>query len=330
MNAQRRLIVGSAGSANAFGTIRSVRDRFAGSVFVIAVDTNPQEMVAASTLADAFVRMPPASDPNFAAALRDCAARYSANSYLPIHDAEIDVATRLLVEGRFPPGLDLISPPRDVVRRCSDKWAMHQWLQAQDLPSPETRLATIGALETMQRPAVLKPREGSGGENFLRVHEARQLEGVDPAKWLLQEVLEKPEIAIDTFLSRDRKVLRCACREYLEMRATVATKARIFHDGELAGIAERLARALPLCGAFLVQVMQDSRGKWRITDVNPRVGSATRMCVPCGLDFAAANLADFWGEDVSEALRPLTGEYYVARQYEEYVTRRPQGNVRPV
>jgi carbamoyl-phosphate synthase large subunit len=318
----RRLIVGTSGGANAFGTIQSVRDHYGESVFVIATDSNPRELVAASAVADAFVQVPLARAPEFPAALRDLAASYPGSQYLPVHDDEIEIAARLAAEGRLPPGLDLIAPPYDVVRLCSDKWAMHQWLGANGLPSPETALATPAAFERMQRPLMLKPREGYASRGVRLIHEAEALASIDPDQWLLQEALRQPEVGIDVFLSRGAGAFCCACREYFEKKGSVAMKVRVFHDPALASIAERLARGLPLFGAFLVQLMRDAASRWQIIDVNPRVGSATRMCAAFGLDFAAANLADFWGEPTDTLLRPLTGEHYVARQYADYVTRR--------
>jgi carbamoyl-phosphate synthase large subunit len=318
----RRLIVGAAGSANSFGTIQSVRERYGKGIFIVAIDPSRRELVASSVLADAFVQVPLARAPEFPAALRDIAAGYPASAYLPVHDDEIEVAARLAAGGSLPSGLELIAPPYDVVRRCNDKWAMHQWLAQHDLPSPETAPATPAALGRMGRAAILKPREGSGGDNFRRVHKPSDLADVDSTRWLIQEALREPEIGIDVFLGRDGQAFRCVCREYLEKRATVATKVRVHEDRALASIAERLARTLPLFGAFLVQAMRDATGQWRITDVNPRVGSGTRMCVPLGLDFAAANLADYWGERTEPLLRPLDGEHYVVRQFADYVTGR--------
>ena len=98
----RRLIVGTAGSANAFGTIQSVRDHYGESVFVIATDTNPHELVAASVLADAFVQVPPARASEFPAALRALAASYPGSAYLPLHDEEIEVAAQLAADGNLP------------------------------------------------------------------------------------------------------------------------------------------------------------------------------------------------------------------------------------
>jgi predicted ATP-grasp superfamily ATP-dependent carboligase len=318
----RRLIIGIAGSSNSFGTIQSVRDHFGHSVFVVATDSNPRELVAASVLADAFVQVPLALAPEFPAALRDIAAVYPDSHYLPIHDHELEVSTRLAADGRWPAGLKLIAPSYDVVRLCSDKWLMHQWLRAHGLPSPETTLATPDALATMRRPAILKPREGYAARGVRLVHETKELAGLDPDRWLLQDRLQDPVVAIDVFLSRHTGTFRCTCREGIEERATVVMKVRVFDDPVLADIAERLARGLPLFGAFLFQVMRDAAGRWAITDVNPRVGSATRMMAALGLDFAAANLADYWHENTDTMLPPLSGEHFVVRQYASYVTRR--------
>jgi len=319
----RRLIVGSAGSANSFGTIQSVRDRWGDSVFIIAIDTNPRELVAASVLADAFVRVPSARSPEFPDALRQIAASYPGSSYLPMHDEEIEAAARVARDGRLPPDLDLAAPSYEIVRLCGDKWAMHQWLRANGLPSPETALATPDARERMQAPLVLKPREGCAAAPAPLVRGAVDLANLDPSHWLLQEQLREPEVGIDVFLGRRSGAFCCVCREYFERKASVAMKVRVFHDPALARLVERLARGLPLFGAFLVQLMQDAASRWQIVDVNPRVGSGTRMSAAVGLDFAAANLADHWAEPTDSLLKPLMGEHYVARQYADYVTSRP-------
>jgi carbamoylphosphate synthase large subunit len=318
----RRLIVGTAGGANAFGTIRAVRDRCGESVFIIATDTNPREMVAASAIADAFVQVPLASSPEFPEALGHIAVSYPGSTYLPVHDAEIEIAARLAAEGTLPHGLVLIAPPYDMVRLCSDKWAMHQWLRAHGLPSPETALATPAALERMGAPVALKPREGYGSKFVRLIREPAELAEIDPTRWLLQEPLRENEVALDVFLSRDTRRFYCVCREYLALRAGVVTNARVFHDPVLADIAERLARGLPLFGVFMFQVMRNAASQWQIVDINPRVGRSTAMGAAAGLHFAAANLADFWGEPTDAFLQPLTGERYVARQYADYVTRK--------
>jgi carbamoyl-phosphate synthase large subunit len=330
MSAPRRLIVGSAGGTNAFGAIRSVRDRYSDRVFVVAIDANAREHVAATVLADAFVQVPPARSPEFIVALRDLAHSYPGACYLPLHDEEIVIAARLAAEGRFPAGLALIAASYEVVRVCWDKWETHRWLMARGLPSPETALATPAALDRMRQPVLLKPREGTGGENFLQVRSASELADVDPSEWMLQELLQTPQVTVEGFLARRGDFFRGVTREFLERKQKGPTrKARVYDDPELTGIAERLAREMPLFGAFNFEAMRDSAGAWRIIDLHPRLSAGTRMCAAVGVDIAAADLADFWGENVTGILPPLDGVYYVARQYEEYVTSRPQPTARP-
>jgi len=328
MAPDRRLIVGSAGGTNAFGTIRSVRARYGNAVFVVAIDTNPRELVAASALADAFVQVPPARAPQFPESLHDLAATYPGSHYLPLHDEEIGVAASLAAGRRLPHGLELIAPSFDVVRLCNDKWQMHRWLTANAFPSPKTAFATPAALNETGRPAILKPRAGTGAAGVRSINDSLELKDIGSSEWLLQETLQAPTVAVNMFLGRNSRVFRSICRVSLEMRGGVPTKTRIFDDRALASLAECLARQLPLYGASNFEVMRDVGGDWRIIDVNPRVGAGTRMCAAVGLDFAAANLADFWGEDTESMLPPVGGEYYVVRQYEDYVTSRSQ-SIRP-
>jgi carbamoyl-phosphate synthase large subunit len=316
----RRLIVGSAGGTNAFGSIESVRERYGDGVFVVAIDTGRRELTAASVLADTFVQVPLARAPEFPGALRDLATAYPGSYYLPLHDEEIEVAARLAAEGELPAGLELIAPPYDVVRLCNDKWEMHRWLGAKGFPSPETAPAAPTALATMRRPAILKPRKGTGGADIRSVSDAAELPDLNPSQWLLQEPLEAPDVSVNMFLSRSTGAFYCVCRECFEKRGNVETKMRIFDDRALAGLAERLARELPLFGASNFELLRDTAGHWRIIDVNPRVGASARMIAAVGLDFAAANLADFWGEPTDALLPPLKGEHYVVRQFTNYVT----------
>lgn len=318
---RRRLIVGTAGSAVAFGAIRSVRAHYGDAVFLIATDTNRREMVAASVLADAFVQVPLARSPEFPEALRKISESYPGSYYLPVHDDELGISARLAAEDKLPEGLELIAPPYDVVRLCADKWAMHQWLRANGLPSPETALAIPAALERMGGPLALKPREGTGSKFVRLVGETAELADIDASRWLLQEPLQENEVALDVFLSRSTGKFSCVCREYLALRAGIVTNARVFNDPVLADIAERLARGVPILGGFMFQVMRDRARRWQIIDVNPRVGRGTGMSAAVGLNFAAANLADFWGDPTEGLLPALSGEHYIARQFADFVTR---------
>lgn len=249
----KHLILGAAGTGIAFGALHSIRERFGQSVYVIAIDPNPRDRVAASLYADAYVQVPLARSPEFGEALRRLAETYPGSCYLPAHDEEIEVAACLAAQGKLPAGLKLVAPPYESVRICRDKWRMYNWLRAHALPTPETVLATREAIGAVALPIIVKPRFGTASAGIRLARERADLVGLDPDRWLLQELLAAPQLSVDAFLGRTDAIFRCVCRlmespsiGFIEARGNW----RVFEDALVARQAERLARRLPLPGAF--------------------------------------------------------------------------------
>ena len=76
--------------------------------------------------------------------------------------------------------------------------------------------------------------------------------------------------------------VQAVCRERLEVKAGVCTKARVFTDPQIGDLAERLGAGLGLEGAFCFQVMRDAARGWVVTDVNARHGAGSRMSAAVG------------------------------------------------
>jgi carbamoyl-phosphate synthase large subunit len=320
---KRQLILGAAGSGISHDTLRSVREQFGDRVFVVAIDINPRERVAASVMADAFVQVPLARSTAFLPALAELAEAYPGSCYLPVHDEELAAVADLATAGRLPPGLDVIAPSPEVIRICNDKWLAHQWLQDNGFDTAKTALADPVAVELVGLPAILKPRSGTASTGVRLIHDAAELAGLDREKWLLQELFQSQEITAEGLLSRRDGNFRTYCR--LQLAPMVGYRVirgvwRVLSDPAVGAIVERLARQLPLPGAFIVQGFHKDSSPLLITDINPRVASGMRAAAAVGTDFLAANLADFWGEPIDQMAKPVVGEHVVARGYSEHVT----------
>ena len=314
----RCLWVGAAGTTTAFGLIRSVRDGWGHAVHVTAADSNPPQLVAAGALADAALQVPYTSDPAFPDLLVRELGERATDTYVPIHDAEILLAARMLAAGRLPKDLTLRAPSLAVAERCWDKLAMARWLHDAGLPTP----ATWDSAEAPWDPAgrFVKPRQGVGSVGARVVRDEAEFELLRGDDGLVvQELCSPPEVTIDVFAPRSGADVRVVCRERIEVKTGVATKARVYEDAESADLAARLVGALPLPGLSCFQVMRDADGGWTITDVNPRHGAGTRLGAAVGVDLIAADLAELWGEDPARFLPPLNGERYVVRQWQEFV-----------
>lgn len=316
--ARHTIWLATAGTGTAFGILKSARERWGDQVTIVAADLLPRHLVAASAVADAFEQVPRIDSPNFTPRLLEGLRRHGADTYVPILDKELLLAAELRESGELPAEVALLAPSVESARLCLDKLVMAQWLSDRGLPTPRT----TSAADAEWRPGglFLKPRTGIGSVGARLVEEESELEKARGTDLIAQERCRAPEITLDVFHSAAHSFTRVACRERVEVKAGISTKARIFEDATLAGLAERLREGLGLVGSFCFQVMRGPAGDdWVITDVNARPGAGTRLSVAVGADFLGAALAEAWGLDPRPMLAPLEGERFVARQYTEYV-----------
>lgn len=298
------VLVSAAGTATAYGILRSLRERWGDRLRLVAADINPPHLVAAAAVADATHTVPLAADPEFTAAITGLLRAEGATVWWPVVDLEIVVAAGLR---DALPGVRLLAPPRATAELCLDKLALARRLDALGLPTPPTWPAE----EARWQPGglVLKPRRGFGSRGV--VFAEREQDLVRAGDLVAQPRLTGPEVTIDALRTRDGAT-RAVARERLEVKAGVSTKARVYEDEVLSDLAARLADGLELTGPFCFQVIAGA-----ITDVNPRPGGGTRMTVAAGVDLHSAALADALGEPF--ALPRLERERFVVRHWEEVV-----------
>lgn len=316
--AQRRtVLLGAAGTGTAFGAAMAVRRHWSQSVRIVAMDINPKHLVSTSLLADAFYTVPLCAAPQFEDVLVRLIAECEIGLYMPLLPGEIVKAARLREAGAIPERVSVLAPSLPASRACADKWLLVQWLEACGVPVPKTELGTQWMACGKW---FLKPRDGSGSRGARVVDGTMDIPEVrkSPEDWILQEVCDGPEVTVDVFLNPSTGFMHSICRERIEVKAGVCTKARLFADAELHTLAGQVASVLKLTGSFCLQFMRSAAG-WVVTDANPRPGAATAMCATVGNDFFAATFALAWGEDATRFLQPLKSEVFVTRQYAEYL-----------
>jgi predicted ATP-grasp superfamily ATP-dependent carboligase len=317
---QHRVLIGTVGTTTSWGLLVSLREAFDGT-YVVGTDTEPAYLVAASSLCDRFEVAPAIEEESFAATLLALIDNATIDTYFPIHDAEIVVAARLRDEGRLN---DVICPvpPTWAAQLCRDKLAAAKWLTEEGFPTPRT--CTVDAVPDVDSGWIVKPRYGVGSVGVEAVRSADALDRwqscADRDAFVAQELMLGPEVTLDCFLGTDGRA-RAVCRERIEIKTGVSTKARVFEDSELEQLAIRIGKRLGLRGAYCLQVMRDDVGgeNWYVTDINPRPGAGTRLSVAAGVNVHAAMMADLWGFDSEPYLARLGRERWVVRHYEEIV-----------
>jgi len=163
---------------------------------------------------------------------------------------------------------------------------------------------------------ILKPKNGFGSViHLITKNSYLNFENFDI--FIMQEYCDIPEITIDVHYSEEFNFFAYACRERIETKSGVCTKARIFNDPVLGEMALNLAKNLNL-SSFCFQVM-NLKNEFVITDINPRLGAGTAMSLAVGMDFFGAMFSTLWGSDPKPFFTNITEDKYVTRQYSEFV-----------
>jgi len=313
-------MLGTAGTGTTWGVATSLRERWGSELHIVATDMLPAHLVATSALAERFVQMPAVADDRFEERLLALIGEEAIDTYVPTFDGEIVLAARLRSEGALD-GVRVLAPPIWAAEICWDKRAAARWLQEAGFPGPAVLPFHADAWRTAG--VIVKPRRGVGSVGVARLGDreswASWCARGDLDDWIAQEIIDGPEVTLDCFRGSRDCSSRVVCRERVEVKSGVCTKARIFDDPELAALAGSIGAGLELGGVYCLQVMRCRERGWLVTDINPRPGAGTRLSGAVGVLFHAAWFADAWGAPTPHLLPRLEREHWVVRQYREIV-----------
>jgi len=309
---EHRVLISSSGTGNAFASVMALKRNYP-NVFILTTDVNPANLVTASIYSDKHLVSPSIDNKSYVEFLITMIKQYEIDTFVPFIDTDIKIAASLWKINQFDNNLILQVKDPAIAEICENKFLTYQFLIKNGLPSPVTG--------TINQPFeadeyVLKPIRGFGSQiRILSKHDLSEVVGLE--NYIFQEVCEGPEITIDVTSSKKYNFFKAICRERIQTKAGVCTKARIFQDSLLGELSFSIAKLLDL-SSFCFQVMK-LRGDWVVTDINPRLGAGTALSSVTGNDFFSAMFAIMWALDPSKFHFDLKRDYYVTRQYSEYL-----------
>lgn len=310
------VLIGAGGTGTAFGIASRLRSSYGSDLKIIVTDIFDEHLVTTSVLADRFYKAPYANDPKFETFIVDILEAEKITTYIPILNEEIILAAKLRAAEEYK-HIDFWSSSLHAA--CTDKLFADNWLRTIGVRTP-FRFGDQSQKTPNQ--FFVKPKTGSSsrGVKQLTAHQVIALSQTERDSFLIQEVCKGPEVTVDSFFDETTKTGFAYCRERIEVKAGVCTKARLFYDPELEDFAFRIGIALSQRQTICFQVMRNGDG-WVLTDLNLRTGAGTAMTCAAGFDVLSAAFVCRNGGDYSRYLRKLKlgEEYYVTRQYAEFV-----------
>lgn len=310
----KKVLITSAGTGSAFATAEAVAENFGDKLDLYISDINCKELVSASIFTNNFIQSKPIFDDDYELFITDILNNNNFNFCIPFIDIDIQILASLFSNGSISNKLKLHVTSSDIANICADKLLTYNWLKENRIFTPETFKLDETNLKTG---FILKPRKGFGS-SIKELNDTILKTINNKSDYIAQEICVKPEITIDVFRNSEKKLFFYVCRERIETKSGVCTKARLFLDDKLAEIALYLADHLGL-KYFCFQVMQ-LNDRWAVTDINPRFGSGTPMGKAIQIDFFSAMIADFLEENPMSFLKPLEREVFITRQYKNILS----------
>ena len=313
----KTVLLGAAGTGTSFAIASMLRARWGKNIRLIATDIFDKHLVSTSILSDSFYKVPYANHPDFSGVIGNIITNEKVDIYIPILNDEIVLGAQLIAQKRHR-DVDIWSS--DLYAKCIDKVFADLWLNEIGIRTPKKY--ELDSFADKSSAWVCKPRNGSGSQNvkFLNNNELQALSADEIASSIIQEVCTSPEVTVDSFYDYTKGVGFSYCRERLETKSGVCTKARLFFDGELDEFSKKIGQNLNQRGTICFQAMRSADG-WAVTDLNMRSGAGTALTCSAGFDVISAGFACRTGADYTDFLKPLKQleEFYITRQYSEFV-----------
>lgn len=312
--ARPTIVLGAAGTGTSFALASRLKATWGAAVRIVGVDIFEARFVATSLLCDEFHTLPHASTPEYYTCVKEIIISENAASFVPMLNDEIAQGDRFLKDDGLT-GLDVWNNPGFAF--LADKTRAESWLRDIGVPSPYR--PSRAELEDSSEHWFVKPLAGTGSKDVSK-RSGKDIVAEDLFDdFIIQAICDGPEITVDSFYDADTGYGFAVCRERLETKAGVCTKARVFFDAEISEIARRIGAGLGQRGTLCFQLMV-SRGKWVVTDLNLRSGAGTALSCAAGYDVLSAAHACRSGQDYTSFFNSAgAADIYVARQYAEFV-----------
>jgi len=309
---KKKILISAGGTATAWHIVNQLKKYFSKNVEIHVCDINPKHLIPASIIADYYHQVLSISDNNYYKQMLDIMDNFKIDYYVPLIDDDlvkfssdnIDLVKRGIVSS---------APTLEVAKIVTNKKMLNEFLISHGFNVPKSfQFNEIKPEENY----FVKPIRGFGSRGA-QLKKGKAI--VNDSNFIIQEVCLKPEVTVEIYA--DEKQVKAICRERIEVKSGVSTKARFFKDDEIFNIIKKLTKFISFPIASCVQFMKNTEQKWCITDLNLRLGAGTALSTAIGFDLTRAFLNKLlFNKEVDKYLNIPDSEKYVVRVYKEIVT----------
>jgi len=263
---QANLLVPGAGGPAGINIIKMFKNEESYKGKIIAIDCDPY--ASGFFLADKYFVIPKTSESAFENSIIKIIEDNDIGLILPTNESTLNFFSgkKSFFQEK---GIHCLFNDPSVMEICEDKWKFFETLQ-NNIQPPETSLVLLSSF-----PQIVKPRKGSGSRGFNVINESINYIHNNNQSMIYQEYLPGKEVTVDILYDMCGNYLYSVCRERMAVKAGISTKGRVFHDEIIENESKKICDLINIKGPINIQFKQNTKGKWKILEINPRFGGGT-------------------------------------------------------
>ncbi|MCB0279617.1 MAG: ATP-grasp domain-containing protein [Calditrichaeota bacterium] len=309
---KQKILVGAGGTATAYHIGERIYQNYSDTFDFYVCDTNPAYLVPSSNFAKKFFRVPEINDHDYKKEMLNLFTEEGIHIYVPLIDN--DVYT--FFSDQKGSMTKFVSPKNEACKILGNKIFTYAHLENHGIKVPFCYNDHLSAIDK-DGTYFYKPILGFGSRNSGLI-KGEDVHQIDLKSYVIQELCATPEVTIEVY--NFSGTVKSICRERLQTKAGVCTKARLFYSEELNSIAKKICEIFEMPPAFCFQVMKNDNS-FCVTDLNPRLGAGTSMSTAAGWSLVDAFLDTLAGNgDTSEKhLKEINSDIIVLRVYKDII-----------
>ena len=296
---------------------------------VIGIDVNQKELIVDAYNVDKFYVAPYSTEEKkYIEFIKKLIYSENIKYIFPLTDFEIDVFNKYRDE--FISLCTICISSETTLNICRDKNSTYKFLLERgfdDILIP-TYLLSEKDKDSLCYPIVAKPLDGrsSQGLNYIDSKERLKLfysmlNDKEKEKYIMQPKIDGCIVTVDVLRNPiSNNIVSVARKEMLRTLNGAGTSVYIYKDSTLEKIVNKLATELNVKGCVNFEfIFNEKKKKYYFVECNPRFSGGVEFSCIAAYDMITNHLKVFQNVEI-DSLLPFKSQY-IARKYEEYVTR---------
>lgn len=280
---QLKILITSPGVATAANIFFALKDaKFANLITILSAGND--DNCALAHLTSHFHKLPSINAASYVDELINLCVSESIDCLFPVHSTEIEkIAQR--AQDFWKNYILVVAADYENISRFNDKVTFSRYCNKHNLPT----IKTYEFSKSLKFPIYVKPKSGSSSKGHFVANSYNELiSNLDPEtlkeKYILQEVIDAPEITVDAYSSFIDSTVTCLPRLRLRVQDGKATSCKAFYDEELIALCTHILQTSNYRGPCNLQFFKTETG-YKLIEINPRMSAGgLPLTVKCGLN----------------------------------------------